>query len=201
MITPAEPQEELLTEEERFALEILIEECGEVLQAVGKTRRFGLDSHNPEDPTKQTNRSRLEQELGDVIGMVVYLEKMGVRDGALREEHRREALRRKRDGLLLVAERSALLAQVVAQLLEYQWAIPGQVTRASVSYACREMVTGLLAAVDHLVGEGVVQREAMLRAAGAKQMKVYLWSKGKLVSRPDAERAMEWLQTLNTREH
>ncbi len=46
----------------------LVEECGEVLAAVGKTQRWGLGSVNPELPPEQqeTNRDWLLRELGDL---------------------------------------------------------------------------------------------------------------------------------------
>lgn len=53
----------------------LVEECGEVLQAVGKSQRWGLESVNPELPPEQqeTNRKWLLRELKDLehaIGLV-----------------------------------------------------------------------------------------------------------------------------------
>lgn len=46
----------------------LVEECGEVLQAVGKALRWGLESANPELPEEQreTNRDWILRELQDV---------------------------------------------------------------------------------------------------------------------------------------
>ena len=46
----------------------LVEECGEVLAAVGKTQRWGLDSHNPEIPPEEqeTNREWVLRELQDL---------------------------------------------------------------------------------------------------------------------------------------
>lgn len=54
-------------------LEILQEECAEVIQAISKIKRFGLMSHHPEDPLKTTNIEHLIVELGDVIGMIQLL--------------------------------------------------------------------------------------------------------------------------------
>jgi NTP pyrophosphatase (non-canonical NTP hydrolase) len=53
----------------------LIEECGEVLQAAGKTLRWGADSVNPELPRKAQvkNRDWLKSELSDLkyaIGLI-----------------------------------------------------------------------------------------------------------------------------------
>lgn len=46
----------------------LVEECGEVLAAVGKTQRWGLESVNPELPAAQqeTNRDWILRELSDL---------------------------------------------------------------------------------------------------------------------------------------
>jgi NTP pyrophosphatase (non-canonical NTP hydrolase) len=49
---------------ERLAL--LSEECGEVIQIIGKIIRHGYESCNPNDPEGVTNRELLEKELGDV---------------------------------------------------------------------------------------------------------------------------------------
>jgi NTP pyrophosphatase (non-canonical NTP hydrolase) len=50
-------------EDERLAL--LAEECGEVIQAVGKIFRHGYESHNPlQGADRRINRAHLEQELG-----------------------------------------------------------------------------------------------------------------------------------------
>lgn len=48
------------------ALDLLQEECAEVIQMVSKIRRFGTDSYHPGDPAKRTNIQLLEDELGDV---------------------------------------------------------------------------------------------------------------------------------------
>lgn len=57
------------------ALGYLVEECGEVLAAVGKTQRWGLESYNPELPKAQreTNQAWVLRELVDLeraIGIV-----------------------------------------------------------------------------------------------------------------------------------
>ena len=46
----------------------LVEECGEVLAAVGKTQRWGLWSSNPEldDQDQETNRDWILRELRDL---------------------------------------------------------------------------------------------------------------------------------------
>lgn len=52
-----------LAEAERLAL--LVEECGEVQQIIGKVLRHGYESRWPLDG--KTNRERLEDELGDLF--------------------------------------------------------------------------------------------------------------------------------------
>lgn len=51
-------------ESERLAL--LAEECGEVVQVVGKILRHGYESRNPVKADAETNREMLEKELGDL---------------------------------------------------------------------------------------------------------------------------------------
>jgi len=50
------------------ALGKLVEECGEVLQAVGKTQRWGLKSRNPEEATNCKNCYRYASEHGGCEG-------------------------------------------------------------------------------------------------------------------------------------
>lgn len=54
----------------------LVEECGEVLAAVGKTQRWGLDSFNPELPEgeRETNRAWLLRELHDLKRAIYFIE-------------------------------------------------------------------------------------------------------------------------------
>lgn len=54
-----------VSELERLAL--LSEELGEVQQIIGKILRHGYESYNPFDGHHTTNRSLLENELGDVF--------------------------------------------------------------------------------------------------------------------------------------
>lgn len=59
-----------LAEAERLAK--LAEECGEIVQIVGKILIHGYDSCSPYDETKTTNRQLLRQELTD-LGAVEHL--------------------------------------------------------------------------------------------------------------------------------
>lgn len=55
------------------ALGHLVEECGEVLAAVGKAQRMGLDSYNPEalPQDRETNRAWILREIDDLEKAIV----------------------------------------------------------------------------------------------------------------------------------
>ena len=53
-------------------LDILQEECAEVVQAVSKIRRFGIDNAKP--GTEYSNREHLEEEIGDLLAMIDILQ-------------------------------------------------------------------------------------------------------------------------------
>lgn len=57
-------------------MDILQEECAEVIQAVSKIRRFGIDNHKPGKP--KTNREHLEEELGDLYAMINILQELDI---------------------------------------------------------------------------------------------------------------------------
>jgi NTP pyrophosphatase (non-canonical NTP hydrolase) len=57
-------------EDERLAL--VLEECGEVVQIIGKILRHGYESHHPDNPMA-LNRNLLEKELGDVLAAIDML--------------------------------------------------------------------------------------------------------------------------------
>jgi NTP pyrophosphatase (non-canonical NTP hydrolase) len=57
-------------------MNILSEECAEVVQAVSKCNRFGLDNFKPGKPL--TNAQHLEGEIGDLLAMVDLLKLKGV---------------------------------------------------------------------------------------------------------------------------
>ena len=57
-------------------LDILQEECAEVIVEVSKCRRFGIDSQHYK--TNIPHKEMLEQELGDVMAMIKLLLEDGV---------------------------------------------------------------------------------------------------------------------------
>lgn len=54
----------------------LMEECAEVIQAVTKAKRFGLDGRNIR--TGQTNIEHLEEEIGDVVSVIEEMQRIGM---------------------------------------------------------------------------------------------------------------------------
>jgi NTP pyrophosphatase (non-canonical NTP hydrolase) len=83
-----------LTEEEHEALSLLMEECGEVVQAIGKIMRHGLDSDHP--GTLITNRDALAKEVSDVQCSIKILLRDGVIDQKKIDKARREKIRKLR---------------------------------------------------------------------------------------------------------
>jgi NTP pyrophosphatase (non-canonical NTP hydrolase) len=69
--------------------DILIEECAEVIQAISKVKRFGIDSEI--GVFDETNRDRLEQEIGDLLTMIDLLYVRGI----INEKNVLEAQQRK----------------------------------------------------------------------------------------------------------
>jgi hypothetical protein len=67
-----------LTPEQIEALQILQEECAEVIQAVSKILRHGLLSTNPTIPNSPTNGQDLDKELGHVIAALKVCRILGL---------------------------------------------------------------------------------------------------------------------------
>ncbi|MDR1939064.1 MAG: hypothetical protein LBQ73_11295 [Tannerellaceae bacterium] len=59
-----------------YLLITLAEECGEVIQAVSKALRFGLDDHAPD--SLESNAERIVKELSDLKGVEIMLIDEGV---------------------------------------------------------------------------------------------------------------------------
>jgi len=66
-----------MTYQEQEILDILQEECAEVIQSVSKIRRFGIDNSHK---SGKTQRETLVQEVGDVLCMIELLTERGVID-------------------------------------------------------------------------------------------------------------------------
>lgn len=60
-----------MNEKEREILLITQEECAEVIQAISKISRFGLDAKHPD--RTQDNRQHLSEEIGDLLAMIELL--------------------------------------------------------------------------------------------------------------------------------
>jgi NTP pyrophosphatase (non-canonical NTP hydrolase) len=60
-----------MNENNNQVMDILQEEAAEVIQAVSKIRRFGIDNAKP--GTDYSNRAHLEEELGDMLAMIDIL--------------------------------------------------------------------------------------------------------------------------------
>ena len=65
-----------LTPAQTERLSLLAEDCGEIIEVVGKILRHGYDSYHPKDKDKTTNRELLERELGD-LSLVMTLLTLG----------------------------------------------------------------------------------------------------------------------------
>jgi len=70
------PKVHKMNSQEREVMNILSEECAEVIQAISKCHRFGIDNFKPGKP--KTNREHLEEEIGDLQAMIDILIKMDV---------------------------------------------------------------------------------------------------------------------------
>ena len=62
------------------ALYLLMEECGELIQACSKVLRHGLESFNPAELHGPNNSDNLHKETGDVMAAVHILQEEGVLD-------------------------------------------------------------------------------------------------------------------------
>ena len=65
-----------LTPEEAERLAMLAEECGEVIQVIGKILRHGYESHHPDTPNV-SNRQLLNNELRDIATIQRVMERRG----------------------------------------------------------------------------------------------------------------------------
>ena len=68
-----------------YLLLCLAEECAEIQQLCSKAMRFGLDSHNPDDPERRKNIDKLKLEINDFLGVIEWLEGCDLWDGNVEE--------------------------------------------------------------------------------------------------------------------
>lgn len=76
------------------ALDILQEECAEVIVEVSKCRRFGINSLHYK--TNLSHQTMLEHEVGDVLAMIDILIDQGIIDGSnleLAKQNKKEKLK------------------------------------------------------------------------------------------------------------
>jgi NTP pyrophosphatase (non-canonical NTP hydrolase) len=72
-----------ITDKQNDIMDVSQEECAEVIQAISKIRRFGLNSeHNG-----VSNKSHLEEEVGDLQCMIELLKEFGLVDCSNVEVH------------------------------------------------------------------------------------------------------------------
>lgn len=74
-----------LTPAQAERLAMLAEECGEVIQMIGKILRHGYDSYHPQDRTV-TNRQHLGRELTDLLAVAASLRRDRVAEGSLHDQ-------------------------------------------------------------------------------------------------------------------
>lgn len=88
-----------LSPAESEALANLVEEVGEVLQAIGKIQRHGLFSRNPFKPEDPDNREQLAIECGDVLAAIEVLTHVGILDADELEQRKARKLEKVRNYL------------------------------------------------------------------------------------------------------
>jgi NTP pyrophosphatase (non-canonical NTP hydrolase) len=72
--------EKTMNEKTKEILDITAEECAEVIVAISKISRFGIDKFKPMTIKPLTNRQHLEEEIGDLLAMVDLLEEFSIVD-------------------------------------------------------------------------------------------------------------------------
>lgn len=68
-----------MNKQTRELLNITLEECAEVTQAISKVFRFGFEGAHPNTPDV-TNKMHLEEEIGDLLCMIDLLQDKGILD-------------------------------------------------------------------------------------------------------------------------
>ena len=83
----------MIDDQQKEVMSILQEECAEVIQAVSKIFRFGIDM----EYNNRTNRERLTEEVGDLMCMIQLLHETGLIDSTnsiTAAENKREKLKK-----------------------------------------------------------------------------------------------------------
>lgn len=70
----------MLDDKVQEALDLVQEECAEIIQLISKIRRFGLASTNPYESVPRTNRRLLNDEVGDLTVLLRYLQDRDIID-------------------------------------------------------------------------------------------------------------------------
>ena len=65
-----------MNDKQKEVMLIAQEECAEVIQAISKVFRFGMDDVHP--TTNKSNRDSLEEEVGDLLCMIELLQQYGI---------------------------------------------------------------------------------------------------------------------------
>jgi NTP pyrophosphatase (non-canonical NTP hydrolase) len=66
----------VMNDKQKEVMLIAQEECAEVIQAISKVFRFGMDDIHP--TTNKSNRDSLEEEVGDLLCMIELLQEHGI---------------------------------------------------------------------------------------------------------------------------
>lgn len=60
-------------DKEQYYLQLIAEECAEIIQVCSKAARFGIDNYPPKQPDI-TNRIRLKEEVNDLLAVLQLLQ-------------------------------------------------------------------------------------------------------------------------------
>ena len=65
-----------MNDKQKEVMLIAQEECAEVIQAISKVFRFGMDDVHP--TTNKSNKDSLEEEVGDLLCMIELMQEYGI---------------------------------------------------------------------------------------------------------------------------